>query len=370
MHSIQLNVNCEGPLALNDNAFELCRDFLPPDGVRFFTQVSRYGDYLAGIAKKPGDKAGDTLKLILPFLKGAGLTNEKIAEYSRQHISLAPKAEEAYRFLHTLNFPIFAISASYRQFAEAVAARLGFAPDRLYCTGADLDSYDLSETEAGELHRLLGDIVAAPAIELPPEAKALEDLAPEVQEALGLVDTIFWDTIPRMNIGRIYREVNTMGGPEKVQALENSLAKTGLTMANLMYVGGNFTDVPALEKVRAGGGVALSFSGNRSVVEAAEIIVVADTAWPVALLAAVFQTWGKEGVVELAQSSRPGASKYLAIPEAMIEPIMMGLQTGKTFNLYHPSTSKREDVIADSTAMRRRLRGDAIAALGLSLIHI
>ena len=363
MHSIQLDTDCEGPLALNDNAFELCRDFLPPDGARFFTQVCRYDDYLADIAPRPGHKAGDALKLILPFLISAGLTNEKMAKYAQEHVTLMPRVEAAFRFLHTLNFPLFEISASYRQFAEAVGSRLGFAPDRVYCTEVDLDSYQISAKEAGELGRLLTEIVAAPAIELPPEAKALEDLAPEVQKTLGLFNTIFWETIPGMAIGRIYGEVNTMGGPEKTQAMEDSLAKTGLSLANLMYVGDSITDVPALEKVRAGGGVALSFNGNRYAIEAAEIIVVADNAWPVVLLAAVFQTWGKEGVVELAQSTRPGASKYLAIPETMIEPIMMGLDGG-TFNLYHPSTALRKNVVADSTAMRRRLRGDAIAALG------
>lgn len=363
MHPIQLNTDCEGPLALNDNAFELCRDFLPPDGGRFFTQVSRYDVYLADLAMKPDYQAGNTLKLILPFLKNAGLTNDQMAQYSRQHITLMSKAEETYRFLHTLDFPIFEISASYRQFAEAVAARLGVAPARLYCTELDLDRFELAEMEAGELRRLMAEIVAAPPIELPPEARGLDDLAPEVQEAIQVLDTIFWEKIPQMNIGAIYREVTTMGGPEKVQALEDSLAQTGLNLENVMYVGDSITDVPALEKVRAGGGVALAFNGNRYAIQAAEIIVVADTAWPVALLVGIFRHWGKEGVVELAQSTRPGASRYLVLPEAMIEPIVMGLQ-GSTFNLYHPSTSRREDVIQDSTAMRRRLRGDAIAALG------
>ena len=274
-----------------------------------------------------------------------------------------PKVEETYRFLHTFDFPIFEISASYRQFAEAVAARLGVAPARLYCTELDLDRFELAEMEAGELRRLMAEIVAAPPIELPPEARGLDDLAPEVQEAIQVLDTIFWEKIPQMNIGAIYREVTTMGGPEKVRALEDSLAQTGLNLENVMYVGDSITDVPALEKVRAGGGVALAFNGNRYAIQAAEIIVVADTAWPVALLVGIFRHWGKEGVVELAQSTRPGASRYLVLPEAMIEPIVMGLQ-GSTFNLYHPSTSRREDVIQDSTAMRRRLRGDAIAALG------
>ena len=77
MHPLQLDTDCEGPLALNDNAFELCREFIKPDGARFFQQVSRYEDYLADVLKKPGYQAGDTLKLILPFLKAHGLTEAR-----------------------------------------------------------------------------------------------------------------------------------------------------------------------------------------------------------------------------------------------------------------------------------------------------
>ena len=40
MPNLQLNIDCEGPLA-HDNAFELCREFIQPQGVRFFQQVRR-----------------------------------------------------------------------------------------------------------------------------------------------------------------------------------------------------------------------------------------------------------------------------------------------------------------------------------------
>jgi predicted HAD superfamily phosphohydrolase len=56
----QLNLDCEGPLTLNDNAFELCEAFIP-EGDKLFTLVSKYDDYLADIEKRPGYKAGDTL---------------------------------------------------------------------------------------------------------------------------------------------------------------------------------------------------------------------------------------------------------------------------------------------------------------------
>ncbi len=65
--------DCEGPISKNDNAFELASQFIP-SGDRLFTQISRYDDILADIIKREDYKAGDTLKLILPFLKAYDVT--------------------------------------------------------------------------------------------------------------------------------------------------------------------------------------------------------------------------------------------------------------------------------------------------------
>ncbi len=363
MLKLQIDTDCEGPLALNDNAFELCRDFLQPEGDRFFKQVSRYDDYLADIAQKPGYKAGDTLKLILPFLKAQGLTNAQIRDYSLKTIMLVPGAEAAYKFLHSRQLPLFEISTSYRQFAEAVGLRLGFDAAHIFCTELDLDRYRLTPAEAAELGRLQGDIVAAPEIELPPEAKSLADLPQPVQEAIALMDRIFWDTIPAMEIGVIYREVNPIGGPEKAQAVADSLAKSGLSLAETIYVGDSITDVQAFEAVSQGGGLAISFNGNRYAVKAADVIVVASSAWPIALLASIFQLWGKEGVMELASPETKDKSRYLVLPEEVIEPIGQGLHGG-LFNLYRRNDPNLETIAQESAAMRAKLRGKAIAALG------
>lgn len=364
MRNIQLDTDCEGPLALNDNAFELCRDFLRPGGDRFFTQVSRYDDYLADILKKPGYKAGDTLKLILPFLKAYGLTNARIREYSLKTLKLMPGVEKTYKFLHAQEFPIFEISTSYRQFAEAVGKKLGFKSDHIICTELDLDRYKISAGEAAELRRFIEEIAAAPEIELPVGAKSLDDLPVAAQEAIGRCDRIFWERVPEMDIGVIYQEVNPIGGFEKAKALEESLAKTGVSMADTIYVGDSITDVQAFEAVRAGGGLAISFNGNRYAVDAAQVIVVADTAWPIALLASIFSYWGKESVLDLAAGAgKPGGSRNLVLPEAVIDYIGSGLQGG-IFNLYPADTPKKDEVAKESAAMRAKLRGAAIAALG------
>ena len=363
MLQIQLNTACEGPLALNDNASELCREFIKPHGDRFFTQVSRYGDYLADIAKKPAYQAGDTLKLILPFLKAHGLTNAMIRDFSSQNLRLLSGAEEAYKFLHGFGFPSFEISTSYRQFADAVGSRLGFAAEQIICTELDLDRFVLAPAEAEELRRLEEEIIATPAIELPPGAASLEALPGPVQEAIARLDRIFWERLPQLEIGVLYREVKPLGGAEKAKAVTDSLAKTSLKLTDTIYVGDNLTDVQAFEAVRAGGGLALSFNGNRYAVDAAEVVVVSDSAWSIGMLVAIFRLWGKEGVLEVASPERRDKSRALVLPEEMIEPIAMGLQ-GHQFNIYMSTSPNREQMIQESEAMRAKLRGEAIAASG------
>lgn len=363
MPNLQLHTACEGPLALNDNAFELCREFIKPQGDRFFQQVSRYDDYLARVAQKPGYKAGDTLKLILPFLKAHGLTNARIEAYSRENVALVPGAEGAFKFLHSRDFPIFEISTSYRPFAEAVGLKLGFKKERIFAIELDLDRYSLSSVEAEELMRLQGEIAAAPDIELPPEAATTADLPAPAAEAIAVLDRIFWERLPAMAIGALCQEVNSIGGPEKAKVVADSLAQTGLSLTDTIYVGDSLTDVQAFEAVREGGGLAISFNGSRAAVNAAEVIVVADSAWPVALLAAIFQLWGKQGVLEVACPETREKSRCLVLPEAVIEPIGMGLE-GHVFNLYDQSAADLDKVIEESQAMRAKLRGEAVAGRG------
>ena len=81
--------DCEGPITKNDNAAELCEAFVP-GGDRFFKKISLYDDYLAEVARRPGYKAGDTLRLILPFFKAMGkvITLQGVAG-SGQHTKMA-----------------------------------------------------------------------------------------------------------------------------------------------------------------------------------------------------------------------------------------------------------------------------------------
>ena len=116
--------DCEGPISKNDNAFELTSHFVPK-GKNLFTLISKYDDILADIAKRRGYKAGDTLKLILPFLKAYGVTNKAAEEYSARNILLVPEAKNALEFIREF-MPAFIVSTSYDQYMKALCGVIDF----------------------------------------------------------------------------------------------------------------------------------------------------------------------------------------------------------------------------------------------------
>lgn len=325
--------------------------------------MARFNDYLVEVAKQAGYQAGSTLKLILPFLIAHGLTNARLADYCQKTPALVPGAEAAYQFLHTRNFPIFEVSTSYRQFAEAVGVRLGIRRENIFGTELDLDRFTLKAGEGETLRRGCEEIIAAPVIELPSRAKSLKELPAPTRDAIATLERIILQQIPAMDCGVIYQEVKPLGGPEKASAIADSLTKTGLQLADTIFVGDSATDVAAFEAVRAGGGLTISFNGDRHAVQAAEVVLVSDSAWSVALLAAIVQSWGKEGVLEIAAPETRAKSRSLVLPEQVIDPIFSGLD-GHLLNIYLAKGPSRNQLIQESLAMRAKLRGQAGAALG------
>jgi len=157
--------DCEGPISKNDNAFELTSHFVPK-GDQFFALISKYDDVLADVIKKPGYKAGDTLRLILPFLKAYGATNEKIREYSSKNILLIPGSRDTLQFVRHL-MPSFIVSTSYEHYVSSLCSLTGFPYTNVYCTKLNIDKYKISGEEAKRLKEIREEISVMPIIEIP-----------------------------------------------------------------------------------------------------------------------------------------------------------------------------------------------------------
>jgi energy-converting hydrogenase A subunit R len=353
--------DCEGPISKNDNAFELTSHFVP-DGDRFFALISKYDDVLADVVKRPGYKAGDTLKLILPFLKAYEATNEKIKEYSSRNILLVPGAGDTLRFVKGI-MPSFIVSTSYEQYISSLCNLVGFSYGNVYCTKLDIDKYEIGEKESAMLRKIREEISAMEMIEIPENARSVDDFSKRDQETIRRLDEIFWEEISRMESGKMLKEINPVGGYEKAKAVQDIIDKLDSRLDKVMYVGDSITDVPPFQLVRKNGGLTISFNGNEYAIREAEIAVLSGNTIVTSVLAEAFNRLGKDHVIKLVEEWKPsGLKKYCATP--MLRGRMLKLYPDAFPQVEMITDDNRERLKKESIAFRKTVRGEAIGKLG------
>ena len=368
MSGFQVNIDCEGPLTQNDNAFELCEAFIP-EGGEFFRRVSRYDDYLVEVEKREGYKAGDTLRLILPFLKAYELTSNQMKEFSKKTLCLIPGTDEFLKLLSNL-VPAFIISTSYRPYLDALCELTSFPRENIYATEVDIDSYSLPDDEKQKLKNYVKDINALPIIDWDDQASSIEDLDASYKEAVKVLEDIFWNRIPKMEIGSIVRDVNPIGGHEKARAVKDSLTRTKNSLSNVIYIGDSITDSEALELVASGGGIAIAFNANRYAIKKANYVVTSGDTRILGAIVYLITNKGKEALFEMLDNNTSLVGKELLLklehynlPSNIIDPLK-GLSDLSMPMISLISPKNINQLIEHSEKIRKTVRGVAVGTLG------
>lgn len=353
--------DCEGPISKNDNAFEVTSYFVP-NGNKLFTVISRYDDVLADILKKPGYKAGDTLKLIIPFLKAYGVTDRKMQEFSAQSLVLIQNVKDTLQYVRRIAHA-FIVSTSYEHYIKVLCQALKFPHEDTYCTEVSMDKYRITEEEKNKLKELAREISQMPIIEIPSEAKSLNDFPEKHRKPIQRLDEIFWKEIANMESGKIFHEVNPIGGREKADAVKDAAERVGIDLGDIMYVGDSITDVEAFRLVKENGGLVVSFNGNQYAIKNAEIAVLSENSIVTAIIADVFCRFGKQETISLVEDwNREGLKKSL------VNPVL----SNRLFELYPKSlpkvkiiTMKNMEILKkESSEFRKKVRGEAVGRLG------
>jgi energy-converting hydrogenase A subunit R len=302
--------DCEGPVTRNDNAAELAEAFIP-QGDRFFAKISLYDDYLAEVVRRPGYKAGDTLRLILPFFKAFGLDDRTMVEFSGRGIAMIPSADLVLKDL-LRQLPCYIVSTSYSPYVRAVCDAIGFPFENCYCTSVSLDAYTLPNVERNALKEIHASIMSLPDFTIPSVAQSPTDLVEEDKKTVAALDEIFWTELPRLGIYGIVHDVNPVGGREKAKSIEDIVIRERTGLRDVIYVGDSITDVDAFRLVKNGGGLAVSFNGNDWAVREAEFAITARNAFPIGWVATLFAEKGLEAFEDL-MMDRPTAETVSAV---------------------------------------------------------
>jgi energy-converting hydrogenase A subunit R len=259
--------------------------------------------------------------------------------------------------------PSFIVSTSYEQYISALCTVTGFPFENTYCTHLNIDKYDIDEEETKRLRELQKEITALPMIEIPRNARSVSELQQRDQKTVERLDEIFWKELPKMESGRMLREVNPVGGSEKARAVMDIIEKLGCSLDKVMYVGDSITDAPALRIVRENGGLAVSFNGNSYPVRESDVAVLSGDTTVTSILAEVFSKHGKEGAFSLVEEwGSSGLKKYCVSPE-LCERMSVLFPDGFP-QVERVTDDNLERLKRESSVFRKTVRGEAIGKLG------
>ncbi|WP_202319147.1 haloacid dehalogenase-like hydrolase [Archaeoglobus neptunius] len=299
----------EGPWILTDFALELTMAVF--NNERFFRNLSLYDDYLAYEVKKEGYEAGYTVKLLVPFIAAADITEARLANIAELTAKFVPDASEAMRRLQKMWKPVV-ISTSYRQYLEETASMIG-VEGYLHGTDVSFDRIKISSELRSYLISTVDKIAGLKGEEL---FRFLDDLfsTPEIEE--------------------IVSSVRAVGAGEKAEILRCYCEEYSIEFP--VAIGDSISDYKMFEVARKLGGVAVAFNGNEYALKHADIAIVSSTAMSEA---AVVELLLRRGMVDSA-----------------IHSACAGLRETE---IYIMSDSDYREVLEKSKRMRVRLRGFA-----------
>lgn len=371
--------DCEGPLTLNDNAYELASEFIE-DGDKLFKIISRFDDYLVDELKLENYHAGDTLKLIVPFYKLARLTNEKMIKFSRENIYLVDGSDDTLRFANKL-IDSFIVSTSYGQYIEALCNYMDFPFQNTYHTQLDLDG----ATNFNQFDKKIDNVsvntnnsqtaIGTKSPKFIEEFKKVEDFrkiilehGEESEEDFNILFDIFFNEFPKLEINKYIESVKTVGGKGKQIAVEDIVDKLGLDYGSIIYIGDSITDVEPLKYARDNGGLSISFNGNEYPLNVAEIAVISDNTIVSSILIDLYSRFDKDYVLDFirlySEKGPDDAFKDFEVDYSLVEEF-----ENKFYNKLIPiieiiTDENRDYLVKLSKKMRNTIRGKDIGGLG------
>ena len=339
--------DCEGPLTLNDNAYEMAAEFIE-NGGELFKILSLYDDYLVDVVKMPDYKAGNTLKLILPFFVVENLINSDFIDFSKNNIYAVRDSKFLLNYLkEAMN--IYIVSTSYGQYIEAVSDYMDVPFENTFYTNVDIDCLELTPDEIQKVTEFKGLI-----LENPDDYKMFDD--------------IFFNQIAKMGIYEKIKDIKVVGGQGKKLAIDDIIKRDSINTDELLYIGDSITDVEPLEFARKNNGISISFNGNEYPLKVAEIAIVSPSALTTAVIANVYAKNDKDKVLEFIKDYNISNDLKNLFDDYSIDEEIKN----KFFEVFaenYPliqiiTDDNYENILKISKDMRNNIRGQDIGGLG------
>ncbi len=347
--------NCRGFITMNNYMRDLCARFIR-NGAHFYDVLVRYDELTAYVLGREDTTAGNSLKWVVPFLKANGATDHLVNRFSKEDVRLMPGAPEAIRYIAS-QMPSFITTSVFEHGMMDISAELNAPTCEVSCSKMELDSVQFSRTESRKL-REMTETISSLRI---PKVEYELNVPIEVNEAdvkiIRTLDDILQERIPELNAMSLMESVVPVTSHKKAYRLLDIRRYTNIDLESTFYVGGDNTDFQAIDLVRDGGGVSVSFNGTDFAVRGSTIAILSKDSTVGAVFAEQFFSRGIESMLDLARNWDRRYLKEARFPDRNLVDAMLAAHPRKLPEVYIIDRRNVDEIAKKSAAYRKRLLG-------------
>jgi predicted HAD superfamily phosphohydrolase len=352
-HDKQLICSCKGFLQYNDSSRDLCGRFVD-HGEKLYDLISRYDDLVAYALNRSDGRSGSTARFAVPFLKAYGVTDFTAMECCRDSMKLMTESKRVMKHL-TETLPTFITTSSYEHNVINLCDAIGFPRVMVDCGDVGFDEQMMNRQEARAIREMASKITS---LRMPSQEHTLGVPYKFKQEEVDLVTTldgIFNDKLKDTPGARVMRQYRTVGANEKAYFLIDLRKRTGIDFDGTAYVGGDITDIHALDTVRDRGGLALSFNGCDLSVRRSNIAVMSRDCTVAAVLVQEFYNEGIEAVFDLVENWNRESLEKKDFPDPYLMSAMLNANKKKLPEVHIVDRDNMDEIAKKSDKYRRNL---------------
>ncbi len=353
VHDKQMVCSCKGFLQYNNSSRDLCKRFVD-NGDKLYDIVSRYDDIVAYVLNRSDGRSGNTARFIAPFLKAFGMTDFAALEHCGKSMDLVPEAKKVMRHMMD-TLPVFITTSSYEHNVLNICNNLDVPRALIDCTDLTFDDYDMPRQEAKAVREMAAAITR---LKMPRQEYKLNVPTKLQQDEIDMVvtlDEIFNDRLKNMPVSGMMRQFRAVGANEKAYFLIDLRKRTQIDFDGTAFIGGDITDIHALDTIKERSGLAMSFNGCDFAVRKSNIAVMSRDCTVAAVIAQEFYNEGIEAVFDLVENWKREKLKRMPSPDPYLMSTMLASHPKKLPDVRIVTRDNVDEVAKASNAFRKTL---------------
>lgn len=352
-HDKQVICNPLGFLHTNDSTENICSKYIR-DGDRFFDLMTIYTHLVNYYLDRDKPRTGTIMKNLIPFLKAFGATDYGMYQTCRESLRLMPHADTVMNyFMKTL--PVSILSSSYEHNSMILSEVLNLPVTMFSSTDIEMDSLDMSRNES----RLLRDGASKiTSLKIPKNAFSLGDAITVGPTESKLIDTLDDAVEKALDSFELFPESKAFSALEagnKVYTMLNIRSASMIDLEGTAYIGGDSFDYQAMDIVKDGGGLSISFNGDVYATYGCNVAVMSRDCTVAAVLVQEFYNRGTEAVFDMISNWDRKHLEKMETSDTHIMKTMLANNPKKLPEVFLVDKSNYDEISKKSAAYRKKM---------------